>query len=198
MRRGMGAAKGERQGDAAKGARQGDAAKGARRGGAARGARQRGVRARCGVPRRWSSLCADCLAVLRLVARCATRCANFVRCARTSAASQMTKRAEARGHKPSAPQHLPGTPQRALTPLCSQHGSGRLERPDPYLRDQLAANFGFCLSLCGRTSHWGWHSRQLVPGWADFWYASMRPCRVPAAAMRPVQPTVIWPFRRPA
>jgi len=62
-----------------------------------------------------SALRADSAAMLGAGSRRATRCANGVRCARTGAASQTTRRAEAR-----RPRSWPCRPRRALRPGRSQ------------------------------------------------------------------------------
>jgi len=67
---------------------------------------------------RRSALRADFPAVLGPVARRATRSANGVRCARTGATSQFTKRADARGHGPCVPRRLAG----ALRPARARLG----------------------------------------------------------------------------
>ena len=70
--------------------------------------------------RRRSSLRADCPAVLGLVARRRTRCASCARCAQTTAPSQFTRRAFARGHKPCAPRRRPFAPEPTRPQPCGQ------------------------------------------------------------------------------
>ena len=71
---------------------------------------------------------ADSPAVLGPVARRATRCAHCVRCARTGATRQFTKRADARGHGPCVPRRLAGALRPARARLCG-YGGG-LQRKD--------------------------------------------------------------------
>ena len=74
---------------------------------------------------------ADSPAVLGLVARRETRSAHCVRCARTIAASQMTKRAlRARGHEPCAPRRRTmSLPSHTHPRLCRHHRGMRRRTP---------------------------------------------------------------------
>ena len=93
-------------------------------------ARQSRVRAAAAARRRRPARCAGCPAVLDLVARGSTRFAHCVSCAQTSAASQLSKRAGARGHKACAPRRLPRAPAAARTRLRSNRGGVRPPRPN--------------------------------------------------------------------
>ncbi len=85
-------------------------------------ARQSRGRVCAGARMRRSSLRADSLAVLGLVARRETRYAHYVRCARTIATSQITMRAVARGREPCAPQRrLMSLPTHTHPRLCPHH-----------------------------------------------------------------------------
>ena len=90
--------------------------------------RQRRARTVRSASARRSPLRADSPSVLGPVARRATRCAHCVRCARTGAARQLTKRADARGHGPCVPRRLAGALRPARARLCGS--SGGLQRKD--------------------------------------------------------------------
>ena len=108
-----------------------------------RTARRSRVRAAAAARRRRPALRAGCPAVLDLVARGATRFAHCVSCAQTSAASQLSKRAGARGHKACAPRRLPRAPAAARTRLRSNRGGVRPPRPHaPVVPERQAAAAG--------------------------------------------------------
>ena len=85
-------------------------------------ARQSRGRACAGARMRRSSLCDDSLPVLGPVLRRETRFAHCVRCARTIATSQTTKRAGARDHGSCVPQRrLMSLPAHTHPRLCPHH-----------------------------------------------------------------------------
>jgi hypothetical protein len=83
--------------------------------------------------RQRSALRADCPAVLGPVARRRTRFASFARYARTTAASQITKRADARGHEPCAPRRCQFAPEPTYPQPCGQRSLVFDSREQPSL-----------------------------------------------------------------
>ena len=94
---------------------------------------------------RWSSLRADCAAMLAPGSRRITRCVRFALCARTDAASRFTKRAGARRPRSCASRHLsthPGRVPPAALPPAAAFESNTTGGAGKGARGQAAARMG--------------------------------------------------------